>query len=220
MSNFLKLSFFLLICIFNTENVVGQIQSSQEVLHAGDAVRIQIWDLLEETQNKGFVSNLGGDYVIDTDGNIIMPFVGLIRVAGRTPISVESLIKTKYGNLVTGEPYIYVRPLIRVTVVGNVIRPGSYRIDPKSSLWGLFDLAGGTNSAADLRKIYAMRGGKKIIKNLLTAFEKAYSLNDVGIQSGDQIIVPPKKSFSFRALISYVNLGLTIAWLYVRTTDR
>ncbi len=207
-------------CLFFTQGVKGQTANDQEILMAGDAVRIQIWDLLEDTQSKGIISNLGGDYVINTDGDILMPFIGLLRVAGRTPSNVETLIKTKYGDFLTSEPFIYVRPLIRVTVAGNIARPGSYRIDPKSSLWDLFDLTGGPTSEADLRKIYVVRGGKRVIKNLLTAFEKAHSLSEVGIQSGDQIGVPRIKNFSFQVFINYLNLGLTIVWLYLRTTDR
>ncbi len=218
MGNFFKLSFFILICLFNTDNVKGQTRNSQEVLKAGDAVRIQIWDLLAESGKRSPVTNLSGVYPIDPGGDIFLPFVGLVNVAGRTPLGVENLIKTTYVDFLK-QPFIYVRPLIRITLSGRIARPGSYRVDPKSSLWDLFESAGGPGSDADLKNISVIRGGKEVNKNLLRAFEKAFSLQDVGIQSGDQIKVLGEKQFSVQNFLGYVNLAMTIVWVYLQVAE-
>ena len=208
----------LLVLLF-TSCVFGQYSGKEEYLVACDAVRIQIWQLWETSGEKSPVSNLGGEYVIDTNGNIFMPFVGLVKVEGKTPDEVATIIKGKYEDFLK-EPFIYVRPLIRITLAGSVLRPGSYRIDPRSSLWDLLDMAGGPSSAADLKKISVVRGGNKVIKNLLKAFEKAYSLKEIGVQSGDQIIVPQPGGFNLQSIVNYLNLAVSLFLLYMRFRDR
>jgi len=210
---------FVLIELLFAPGISGQYSGREEYLVAGDAVRIQIWQLWETAGEKSPVANLGGEYVIDTDGNIFMPFVGLIKVEGKTPEDVAAVIKGKYADFLK-EPYIYVRPLIRITLAGSVLRPGSYRIDPRSSLWDLLDMAGGPSSAADLKKISVFRGGDIVIKNLLKAFEKAYSLKEIGVQSGDQIIVPQPGGFNMQAIVNYLNLAVSLFLLYMRFRDR
>lgn len=219
MKTTLKFCFGLICCLFLISSAIGQSVNSLEYLVAGDAVRIQIWDSPGETSSNNPISQVNGSYVIGTDGNILLPFVGPVHVAGKTTSEVEQIILTKYANSLR-EPFIYIRPLIRITLSGGIAQPGSYRIDPKSSVWDLFDLAGGVTSEADVNKISVVRGGKKVIDNLLNAFEKAYSLQDVGIKSGDQIRIQLRGGFSVQKLVAWVNLALTFAWVYLQIMDR
>ncbi len=197
----------------------AQYTATEERLLPGDAIRVQIWQMFKSPQASGSIPNLNGDYVLDPNGDIFMPYVGLIHIAGKTPGEIGTLIKEKYAAFLT-EPFIYVRPLMRVTVRGAVARPGSYRIDPNSSLWDLLDLAGGPTNRADLRKINVVRGDKEVVKNLLRAFEQAYSLKEVGVKSGDQVVIPVRRSFTLQTLITYLNFGVSVALLYVRLKDR
>lgn len=198
----------------------SQSPSRREILLAGDAVRIQVWQLYENVKGKSPASSLSNIYVIDTKGYIFMPFVGLIHVANKTPDEVAELIKQEYTPYIS-DPFIYVRPLIRVTLRGAVTRPGSFRVDPKSSFWDLMEEAKGPLTSADLEKMYVERGGMKVNDDLLQAFEKAYSLSEVGIESGDQIVIPPRgRSFSMRTVMSYVTSAAALALLYIRVSDR
>lgn len=206
------------VILFQIHPVLSQ-TTNREVLTAGDAVNIQIWQMFDNVSGRSPISNLSGEYVIDTRGFIFMPFVGLVRVANKRPQDVEVLIKEKYKSYLT-EPFIYVRPLIRVTLIGAVSRPGSYRVDPQNSFWDLMDNAGGPASTADLRKMFVVRGGVKSIENLLQAFENAHSLYEVGIKSGDQIVVPPRSTFNLNTILNYASFAASIALLYMRLQDR
>lgn len=211
-----KLFLILFIILVSVYRVFSQTpMNSQEMIVAGDAVRIQIWQLYDNVNNKSPISNLSSDYKIDNRGYIYMPFVGLVQVGNKRPKQVEELIKKKYENLLT-DPFIYVRPLIRVTIRGQVSKPGSYRVDPQISFWDLMEFAGGPTARADLKKMHVIRSDRKVVGNLLQAFESAYSLTDLGIQSGDQVLVAPKGGISIRSVMNTLTFAASMALLIIR----
>ena len=71
----IKVFIFFLVFILSILPVSGQYSTNEEILLIGDAVRIKIWELGRNSDNQNPFSNLDGDYQIDTDGNILMPFV-------------------------------------------------------------------------------------------------------------------------------------------------
>ena len=189
---------------------------SLTIFQPGDAVRIRVWELYQGGNRN---LNLNGDYAINTEGIIIMPILGEIRIKGLTQYELMQLIEEKLKAYLRN-PYVYVRPLIRVTMQGAFNHPGSYRVDPSSSLWDLVKLAGGPRSNADLRKIEVERGGEVVIKNLLSSFEEGYSLEEVGIESGDQIMVAQRGSMNLGVLLGMINLVASIVLLYLRLRYR
>lgn len=63
-------------------------------------------------------------YLVDLNGNIEMPRLGKIRAEGLTKDELEQVIKTKLKGLLT-EPTVLIRFLnFRITVLGEVARPG------------------------------------------------------------------------------------------------
>lgn len=219
MKSFIYLLSAVLFLGMTSSRLYGQSSPDSQLLVAGDAVRIQVWDIADDSGGKSPVSSLSGEYGIDPNGNILMPFVGPIYVAGKTADDLAKIIKNKYADMLR-EPFIYIRPLIRVVLAGSVAKPGSYHIDSKNSLWDLLDMAGGPTSDADLTKMQVRRGGEKVKEDLLSAFENAHSLHDVDIQTGDQIIIPRRTSFDITKVINYFNFAVSIAILYLRLKDR
>jgi len=189
---------------------------SLTIFQPGDAVRIRVWELYQGGNRN---LNLNGDYAINMDGIIILPIIGEIRVRGLTQYELMQLLEDKLKAYLRN-PYVYVRPLIRVTMQGAFNRPGSYRVDPSASLWDLVKIAGGPRSNCDLRKIEVERGGKVIIKDLLKSFEEGFSLEEVGIESGDQIMVPQRRSMDLGVLLGMINLVASIVLLYLRLRYR
>jgi protein involved in polysaccharide export with SLBB domain len=185
---------------------------SLAVFQPGDAIRIQVWELYQK-ENRNLP--LSGDYPINPDGMIIMPLLGEIKVKGMTNYELMQILKEKFSNYLN-DPFIYVRPLIRVTMQGAFIRPGAYRVDPASSLWDLIQLAGGPDANCDLEKIRVERSGNIAIRNLLNSFEKGYSLEEIGIESGDQIIGGWRGGWNLGTLINMVNFLATVLLLWLR----
>ena len=182
----------------------------------GDAVRIDVLDVLEFQGGGGAnLSKLNDDYTIAKDGTIFLPLIGKLKVKGLTQEALVDLLKEKFSPYFK-EPFITVTPLIRVTLMGVFIKPGSYRIDPNESLWELIDVAGGPGDDCDLNSIRVERSGKVVISNLLEAFEHGYTLSEIGVRSGDQIIAKAKSHFGIRQIFDYARFGISIVVLYLQ----
>ena len=186
------------------------------VFQPGDAVRIQVWELYQDNERN---INLGGDYPINPEGNIIMPLIGEVRVKDLTVYEVQQTLEEKLSQYLRN-PHIYVQPLIRVTMQGEFNRPGSYRIPPTSSFWDLVAKAGGPGRDCDLRRMWVERGGEITLKNILNSFEKGMSLEEMGIESGDQIIAPMRRQWNITMMLSFVNLVASFVLLYLRLKNQ
>jgi len=198
-----------------TGNVNGRWSNSAKsltIFQPGDAVRIRVWQLYEE-QNRNI--NLDNDYPINNAGFIIMPLLGEIKVRGLTVYELMNALTEKLKQY-RQNPYVEVHPLIRLTMQGAFNRPGSYRVDPSSSLWDLVAEAGGPSANCDLKKMVVERGGKAVIKDLLKSFENGYSIEEVGIESGDQIIAFPRGTMDLGTLLVIINLFASMLLLYLR----
>jgi len=192
-------------------------QDEQATFAPGDGVRIQIWQLGERSQN--LIKNINGEYNIDGYGFIELPMVGPFKVSGKTTNEVAREIKKKYADYLE-EPFIIVHRLIRVVLLGEFMRPGAYRIDPRESLWRLIEMAGGPTNKCDLNKLNVVRNDEPVVKNLLGAFEKGYSLEEIGVKSGDQIHGPAIKHFGLQTILTAANFAVSIALLYIRLKER
>lgn len=188
---------------------------SLTIFQPGDAVRIQVWELYSEGGNTELGRNLSRDYPINPAGYIIMPILGEVKVKGFTVYELMQDLQERLREYMRN-PLVYVQPLIRLTLQGAFNRPGALRVPPSSSLWDVIAIAGGPRGDCDLSKLSVERGGRVIIDDMLASFEKGYSLEDIGIESGDQIVAPTRSRLNFYTLIGIINLMTSIALLYLR----
>lgn len=179
----------------------------------GDGIRVKVWQLIPEELKSSLSSQLTDDYTIDGEGSAVFPIIGRIKVTGMNSERLSELLLEKYMPYIK-DPVIYAIPLIRVILQGEFNKPGAYRIEPQASLWEVVEQAEGPSSDCDLKKMYVERGGKIIISNLMNQFEKGYSITDIGIQSGDQIIAPGRSRISFQQIRDYLTFLMTAVILY------
>jgi protein involved in polysaccharide export with SLBB domain len=195
---------------FSTTGSAQKAGASNE-FYPGDAVRISVIELDRSPDRKTI--DINGDYTISTMGQILLPIIGNVKVVGYDRIGLAKYLVELFSPYLR-EPYISTTPLIRVTLMGAFNKPGAYRINPESSLWQLVEMAEGPKEDCDLNSIRVERGGKVVIKNLLSQFERGYSLQDIGIKSGDQIFSQTRSSFGFRDIVNYTYFIMTGVSLY------
>lgn len=183
----------------------------------GDAAQILIWDL-SQTREGIRTLDLSNKFSISPEGNVVLPMIGEVNLKGLTPYEASQLLQEKYKAYMHN-PYVHVRPMIRLTLQGAFNKPGSYLIDPDNSLWDLIAEAGGPNGGCDLEGMWVERGGKIVMESLLKSFEEGYSLEEIGIESGDQILAPTRRTWNFQTLITMVNLLGTFVLIYIRLKD-
>ncbi|GAB1416561.1 polysaccharide biosynthesis/export family protein [Paludibacter sp.] len=71
------------------------------------------------------------NFLVDMNGDMTFPVIGKIHVAGLTKLELEKKIKSAiFPKYITEEPIILIRYMnFKVSVLGEVARPGSFYID-------------------------------------------------------------------------------------------
>src|SRR5690606_38319226 len=92
-------------------------------LQPGDVVAVEVRD----------EPSMGGQFQVAEDGTILIPLLGIVPVAGRTFAEVERDVRAAYARELA-DPVLRVRPLVRVAVLGEVMRPGLFPVDATHSI--------------------------------------------------------------------------------------
>jgi exopolysaccharide production protein ExoF len=88
--------------------------------------------------------DMTGEYVVQTDGTIFLPFLGKVEAAGRGEADLLSLLEKKAAEAFPGVSKVSVRTVERepVYVTGDVPQPGAFRYSPGMLVMHVVALAG------------------------------------------------------------------------------
>lgn len=140
---------------------------------------------------------------LDVEGNVIMPILGRVSLAGLTTSEAEAKIAYELGQkFLKEQPEVLVtlagsRPA-QVSILGEVVRPGFYNFQAGSPLNVVLQTAGGTTQDADLRSIIVRRtlvDGTVLEQNidLYTPLLTGQEIPSTFLQGGDIILVSELK---------------------------
>lgn len=189
------------------------------ILGGGDQINVDVFDVPE-------FSGANGNYVVLVDGSINLPWVGRVLVQGLTLEQAASVLTRAYAPFIRN-PLITVNlrgaRTLRVSVVGEVKRPGSYIISPAgetnqilvgdaavagagdSSQWPTvtqaIQSAGGITQLANLRQIQVRRplpgGSEQLIGiNLWELLRTGQTSQDITLRDRDTLIIPKAEALS------------------------
>jgi protein involved in polysaccharide export with SLBB domain len=165
---------------------MDQLQVSTDyIIGPGDGLQITISGQLE--------ANL--HVTVDRSGQVYIPRVGQISVAGVHYDELEQHLKTEISRVFRNfDVTVNVERLrsIQVLVVGNARYPGTYTISSLSTLVNAIFASGGPTPQGSLRHIQVRRDGATITDfdfyDLLIKGDKS---KDVRLQPGDVLYIPP-----------------------------
>ena len=163
----------------------------------GDRIVIRIWGARQYDDV----------LAVDLQGNIFIPEVGPISVAGITNSQLQSAVKGRLGQIFTNNIEVYVNLLsaqpAAVFVTGFVNRPGQYAGGIYDSLLSYLDRAGGIDFArGSFREISVKRSGKVIASCDLYDFITEGRLPQIRLMDGDVIVVGQRSAaVSVRGLV-------------------
>jgi protein involved in polysaccharide export with SLBB domain len=146
-------------------------------LGPGDRVRVIIFG---QTQ-------LSGDFLIADDGNLSLPLVGRIHLAGLTVAKSEEILRERLAQGIVTDPHvsidiIHYRP---VYVIGEVTRPGGYEPIGQLSVIDAVALAGGFTYRAKTDQLTLLRESDPQKSPIPVT-------NTTPIAPGDVIIIPER----------------------------
>lgn len=155
------------------------------IVGPGDELTIQAWG--QVTTN--------GRFPVDRAGDVFIPQVGTVHVAGLRFDQVQPTIKAQmekiFRNFNLNVSMGQLRS-IQVFLVGQARRPGTYTISSLSTLVNAIFVTGGPSPQGSLRHIQLKRNGKLVVDfDLYDLLVRGDKSNDVGVLSGDVIYIPP-----------------------------
>jgi protein involved in polysaccharide export with SLBB domain len=155
------------------------------VLGPGDSVRVQLF------------GNVNGIYEFEVtrDGILNLPELGPITVAGLPFSEFRKDLNRRVEQMLIGtQVSVTMGQLrtIRVFVLGDVNRPGSYVVSSLATISSALYFSGGISDIGSLRRIQLKRGGKVVSRlDLYDLLLRGDTSGDVRLQPGDVIFVPP-----------------------------
>ncbi|HMN20909.1 MAG TPA: polysaccharide biosynthesis/export family protein [Ottowia sp.] len=100
---------------------------------------------------------------VNSGGQVSLPLIGMIPVAGLSPADAEALIEQRYGEKYLQDPQvsIFIKEFTsqRITVDGAVARPGIYPLTGQITLLRALAMAGGGGALANLEEVMLFRLG-------------------------------------------------------------
>ena len=161
-------------------------------LGPGDEIIIDIWGANQNTIRQ----------MISPDGYINVESLGLVYLNGMTVNEADNYLRKELNKIysgITGEnPTSEIKVTlgqirtIQINVMGEVLLPGTYALSSFSTIFHALYKAGGVNELGSLRNIHLMRNGQKVANvDVYNFILKGKTMNDIRLQEGDVIIVPP-----------------------------
>jgi polysaccharide export outer membrane protein len=152
----------------------------------GDEVRIQLYGKQNSVQN----------FLVSREGEINVPEIGPVVVAGLRFTELRELIAERVAEEMIGVSASVtlgqVRG-IRVFVLGDVERPGSYLVTGLSTMMNALFVGGGVSESGSLRNVQLKRGGRTIqALDVYDLLLRGDSSRDARLQSNDVLFVPPR----------------------------
>ncbi|MDA9842453.1 SLBB domain-containing protein [Gammaproteobacteria bacterium] len=139
------------------------------------------------------------DMKVQLDGTVFFPELGSISVVGESFLD----IKNKFRNLIE-QSYIGVSIDLslkdlsakKITIVGAVNNPGTYLVNPFTTISNSLAYSGGIQSIGSLRNIRLLRSnGDSFVFDLYKLLIDGDRTNDITIESGDVIVIGAASKF-------------------------
>jgi protein involved in polysaccharide export with SLBB domain len=182
---------------------------SEVTLRPGDVLRITVWPNPDAS----------GEFTIEDTGYVSLPFLEEVLAAG-VPISeLRADLRRRYAGAMRN-PVVTVTPRYRISVTGEVMRPGIQVITPTDALFDVIGMAGGFRPGADTEKVRVVRAGQVIEYDALRALQTGEGMDAMQLRSGDHVIVPRHRSsiLTWNNALTFLQTASMLIITYERLT--
>ena len=166
----------------------GSTFNDSYVINSGDNVQVRMWGAYQYAATS----------TVDPQGNIFLPNVGPVRVAGVQNGQLQSVVQSAISRIYRSNVGVYAsledaQP-VKVFVTGYVNQPGYYGGLAADSVLSYLDRAGGVNPrSGSYIDIAIIRNGRELQKINLYDFLIRGRLEPFAFRDGDIINVAPQK---------------------------
>jgi protein involved in polysaccharide export with SLBB domain len=178
--------------------------------HAGD--HIVLWVNGEPA--------LSNTFTVRTGGILQLPTVGDVSLQGVLRPELKDVMTRAIARYIKA-PDIQVSTQVRIAVLGAIGRPGFYSVAPDAPITDVLMTAGGPAGNADLSRSSILRGTATFAdpSRLKAALAASSTLDDLGIESGDQISLAERAQrwAKIPSIISVASVLVTTTLLLSRS---
>ena len=154
-------------------------------LGPGDEILIRLWGKVD----------LDTRVTVDRNGQISLPRIGTVNVAGLRYEQLEGYLRSAVGNLYKDfELNVTLGQLrsIQIFVLGNARQPGAYTVSSLSTLVDALFASGGPSATGTMRHIQLRRrNGVLTEMDLYDLLQRGDKSRDAPLLPGDVIYIPP-----------------------------
>jgi len=160
-------------------------ETSSLVIGPGDEVDVNIYG----------APDLSGHTRVGSDGNISLPLVGYVRVAGLTSDQAQQAISQQLQekNVVkTPQVSLFVKEYTNseISVAGEVAKPGVFSVLGPHRLLDVLEAAGGLTEKASDTITISHRGNEQLTTVHLSNDPVVTARANIELQPGDTVVVP------------------------------
>lgn len=162
-----------------------------------DVLSVTVWEHPELTLPAGeYRSAEAVGNLVDEDGTMFFPYVGMIRVAGKTTAEVRQILTQGLAKVIE-EPQVDVKVVAyrsqKAYVSGEVTKPGPLPIsDVPLTVTEAIGLAEGLTPEADLANVTLTHKGKSIKIDLLAMYDRGDVRQNILLDNGDILHIPDR----------------------------
>lgn len=148
--------------------------------HPGD--RITLW-----VNGEAALSNT---YTVRAGNVLVIPTLQELSLRGVLRSELRDVLLREIRRYIK-DPEIQVTTLVNIAVLGAVGRPGFYAVAPDAPITDVLMTAGGPGATADFGRSRVVRDGADFVAaaRVRRFLEANSTLDEIGVQSGDQIVV-------------------------------
>lgn len=149
------------------------------------------------SSGKESTGNQGRTYLIDVNGEITLPIVGKIAVAGKTRHDATSVIQAKLKEYINNPVVSIHIANYKVTVLGDVKTPGTYTItNERITLLEALGLAGDLKMTGNRKNVLVIRddNGKKTEYRIDMTSKQLFASPAYYLAQNDVIYVEPNNA--------------------------
>lgn len=157
-------------------------------------------------------SALTDTFVVRAGRTLSLPNISEISLAGVLRSELQSFLSKEIARFVR-EPVVQTSSLIRLAVLGQVIRPGFYAVGSDVLVTDVIMLAGGPSGEADLRKVSVRRGAREVWTGdrLHAAMAQGTTLDQLNLRAGDELVIGERKRRGFGSVLQVVTALSAVA---------
>lgn len=136
-------------------------------------------------------SALSDTFTVVNGPALRLPEIGEIALADVARADIETYLAGQLGRYLKN-PMVEARALIRISLMGEVDKPGFYAVPVDLVLPDALMLAGGATQDARIDRLKVMRGQSELMSEgaLQNAIARGATLDALGMRAGDRIDVP------------------------------